>query len=364
MAFSLSNVFSSLQQAAPNTARSVVGIDVGSSSIKIIELERTDRAPILKTYGSIELGPYANQPAGSLVEPTEDILTKAIVDVMRESGAQAQAGVLSLPLQAGFATVVPIALKEEESLESKIPIEARKYIPVPLNEVILDWAALPPVAPQPVDGQQMVLLIALQNDAVSMYSSVLQTVGLAAQPMELQPFSLDRAMPAQVPGITVIIDIGAQVSKLFIFQDGSLMKLYRLSGGGHAITKKLASLHELDFISAEQLKRNAATAPQEIQADIKRVTAAVLDAPLQEFRRIIAEYETSTEATVGKVILAGGVTSPPDTQRYIADTLQHACEPMFPFAQIGYPAFMEDTLKQIGPIFAASLGGAIRLIEN
>jgi len=365
MAFSLSNVFSSLQKAAPSLVQQVIGIDIGSSAVKIVQLERSEQAPILKTYGSIELGPYLDLPAGKSIDTNQEILTKAIVDVMRESGATANTGVLSLPLQTGFVTVVPVTVEEGETLESKIPIAARKYIPVPLTEVTLDWVQLPQVGPSgDVDEKkQMVLLVALQNDAVVMHSSLLSNIGMSGQPMELEPFSLHRAVPMQIPNITVMIDIGAEISKLFIFQDNSLMKLHRMTAGGSQITEKLASLHQLDFAAAEQLKRSMASATPDHVADIKRATAAVLDAPLLEFKRIIEKYEKTVGTSVGRVILSGGVVTSPEVQRYIGDTLQRPVGSIFPFAQVGYPAFMEDTLHSIGPLFAPSLGAALRLLS-
>lgn len=362
MAFSLKKVFGSLQSKSAPVA-SVVGIDIGHSTIKVVELEQSQEAPILKTYGEIQVGPYADQPVGASVEMDNDVLAKGIVDVLRESGVTATHGVLSLPLSTGFVTMVTITTRDDEELASRIPVEARKYIPLSLQEITLDWA---PIGESQTNDRgesvQDVLLVALQNESILGFKTLLEHVDLPAQPMELGMFSAARAVGAYETTLTAVLDLGASVSKLYVYQGGSVAAIHRFSVGGSQVTEKLAELLSLDFAAAEAYKRDTAANPDQA-AEVKKVTAAVLEHSLHEVRRVLQKFETSHGATIDTMYLAGGVSNTNDIERYVADVLQRPVTRAFPFAQVGYPAFMEDVLRSIGPVFVNSLGAALRLLQ-
>ena len=360
MAFSFKKVFSSLQ-SSPALAQSAVGVDIGRSAVKVVELERNEEAPILKTYGEIHLGPYAEQPVGSVVDFDIELLKKAIVDVLRESGVSARHGTLSLPLSTGFVTVIQIVTPEGEEIASRIPVEARKYVPLPLQEITLDWA---PVGAAHTNERgetvQSVLLVALQNESVISFKTLLDHIELPQQPMELAMFSASRALDGAAETVA-LVDVGAAVSKLYIYESGTLAGIHRFTAGGAQVTTKLAELMSVDVAAAEEIKRSAADA--DTIANVKRVTTAVFDASLQEIRRIIQQYETSHNVTDVPVVLSGGVVNTGGFEQYVSDVLQRPASRAFPFATVGYPAFMEDVLRDIGPTFMNSLGAALRHVR-
>ena len=141
MAFSFAKIFSGVKgsTAAPTAT---VGIDIGSSSVKVVEIEQTDRALMLRTYGELQLGPYGGSPLGETVQLDATKQTEAIVDVLRESQVTTKHGALAMPLSSSFVTVVPVTLGPEEDMGSRVPVEAKKYIPLPLNDVTLNWNEL------------------------------------------------------------------------------------------------------------------------------------------------------------------------------------------------------------------------------
>jgi type IV pilus assembly protein PilM len=356
------NLFSSLKGSPVVAPERMVGIDVGSSSVKVVEFEFTERAPVLRTYGELQLGPYADQPLGNIVELEQKAMVEAVVDVLREAGVTAKAGVYVLPLSDGFVTVIPVTLRKGEELDTRIPVEARKYIPVPLTEITLDWVELPPLSGKKGSVPE-VLLVALQNERITQTSALLAQIEMGGQPTELEIFSTIRATSEASGAPYGIIDLGARFARLYIVREGLLDRVHRVTTGGSSITKMLAQMRNVDFATAENIKRNPSANETE-RVDVRKATAAVLDAPLGEFRRLIGQYQERTGMPLSRLVLTGGVAATPFITEYLSDTLGQSVTLANPFSHVGYPAFMEDTLTHIGPSFTVSIGAALRLIEG
>lgn len=362
MSFSLSNIFASLQKQTTSKPNRVVGIDIGSSSIKVVELEKTERALTLRTYGELQLGPYAQTDLGSNVSLSEQVKAAALIDLIREANVKATSGVLAMPLAASFVTVISLTLGEKDDIATKIPVVARKYIPVPMSDVVLDWLELPPLG-KTKEGDLEVLLAAIQTESFTEFSNLMRAVKMTSEPSEIEVFSTIRALNSSKASTMAIIDLGSRVSKLYIARDGTLERIHRVTTGGEAITKKIAALREVSFIEAENLKRNV-NSESEHAGDVRKATQAVLEAPLQEFKRIIDIYETRLGHPLGSVTLVGGVAAGFGISELATDVLVHEVTRSNPFSHVAYPAFMDDTLKELGPVFAASLGAAMRPLQE
>src|SRR3990167_10289295 len=143
MAFSIGSVLKSLGSFGKAAERSVLGIDIGASSAKVVQLRTSRGAAILETYGEIALGPYAQQPIGKALKLSPEKTAEAITDLMREANVTARVGGLSIPFSSSLVTVLDLPKVDNETLKRIVPIEARKYIPIPASEVTLDWFVIP-----------------------------------------------------------------------------------------------------------------------------------------------------------------------------------------------------------------------------
>lgn len=357
MAFSLRTLFSSVQDKASSGAQVTVGIDLGSSSVKVVEIEETERALTLRTYGELQLGPYEGAPLGDMVQLSQKKRIESIVDVMRESGANARKGVLVIPLAVSFMTVIPISAKADEDITSKIGVEARKYIPIPLSDVALDWVEIG--SGDSKSTMREVMIAAIEHSTVRNYKEALEAIGLASQPSEIEAFSLVRALNRSTDTTLAVLDIGAHTSKLYIVQGGTIERIHRVAAGGVAITKRLAEMRGLSFEDAENLKRSYSD-DHEAARDIQKATTSILDSVFLECKRIIEQYEARIGQPIGRTVLAGGVSSFVGTPTYARDALGREVEVGNAFDKLAYPAFMEDTLTEIAPSFGVAIGAALR----
>src|SRR3989338_8244595 len=126
-------------------SESVLGIDIGSSSIKIVQLSRKNGHAVLDTYGELSLGPYAGKSIGEATSlPTEKII-EALGDLLKEKEVKITTRLcgVAIPFSSSLITVIDMPNESLKQLSEMIPIEARKYIPVPISEVSLDWYIIP-----------------------------------------------------------------------------------------------------------------------------------------------------------------------------------------------------------------------------
>ncbi len=363
MAFGLKNIFKTLAPANVILPRHVVGIDFGASSVKVVELEQRETLLALKTYGELQLGPYGQKPLGRVVQLTLQQRVEALVDVMREANVSGEAGVLALPLSSSFVTVFGITAKADEDLSPRVKVEARKYVPVPLTEVSLDWTELPPLSDTDAPGVREVMVAAVQNESYADMNSLMSAVKLTSQPTEVEIFSVLRALTKTDDTSFAVIDLGAQTSKIYIAHEGMVRKIHRVFAGGAQVTDRIAQAMSLGAEDAENVKRNY-TVGDASAAAITQAMQGTYERALQEFRRVLLQYEARAGAPVGRVVLTGGVAAFPDMPSIVSYHLDRPVTRANAFNKVAYPAFMEDTLTEIAPTFTVALGAALRPYAN
>lgn len=361
---SISDIFSSFQNKH-DASNGVVGIDIGSSSIKVVELQDRKGVITLTTYGEIQLGPYAGKDIGESVVLDSKQEQEALVDVIRESAVHARSAVFAMPLSSSFVTNVSIEAEADTDLASIVRIEARKVIPASLSEVTLDWAEVEVTKTEAKEdkiNRRSVLIAAIQNSALERFKVLMQFAGLTQPPTEIECFSTIRALYSSDESDIAVIDIGAVSSKLYIARKGLLMRMYRIRAGGAIATKRIAEMLEVDFEVAEELKfaadKNASTF-----SEMKRAHNSSYDRPFREFNQVLREYEKKTGVTFDSVYLAGGGALFPGTDAHLKEVLNREVIMANPFSKVAYPAFMEDTIRTIGPSFTVALGAAVRVFE-
>ncbi len=346
-------------------ARRVVGVDLGSTSIKVVELESRDDVVNVTTYGEILLGPYANVPLGDAVTLDAKKEQLALVDVFRESAVQANSAVFAVPMSSSFVTVIHIPkIGTDDEISGQVSVEARKYIPMPINEVSLDWAKIHRSESDTDTEKQEVLLVAIQNEVLKRLQSLMKRTNLPEQPTEIECFSTIRGASGLLnTDRMAVIDIGGSSAKLYIVREGLLEQLHRVRSGGTHITKQLAADLETDFSDAEVRKRGIDTASDEIRQTIDRVHEKVLTRTLHEMQKVIHTYEQEHGSEVSDVVLTGGVAQYAKVTKIVEDVLRKKVHLANPFAKTAYPAFMEDVVTEIGPTFTVALGAALRHFE-
>src|SRR3989344_4042056 len=187
-----------------------VGVDIGSSAIKVVEIKKKKGKAVLETYGAIALGPYDETDIGRVTNLPVQKITEALIEVLKQSGITGDSLAFAVPIQSSliFTVELPVAIKENE-MESIVSTEARKYIPVPITEVSLDYFILPhreesfeemnmdadnnQNAPQKTVEKTSMLVVATQNDAIARFHSIVSQCSMSASFFEIEIFSSIRS---------------------------------------------------------------------------------------------------------------------------------------------------------------------------
>jgi len=347
-----------LDSATPKDTSSALGVDIGTSAIKVVELEERNGVVTLVTYGEIQLGPYAGKPLGAAVHLSPKQEQEALVDVIRESAVKSRNGVFAMPLSASFISTTVLEAEPDVDLSALVRVEARKLIPASLSEVTLDWAELEAASDD--QSGRSVLIAAIQNTAIERFNVLMQFAGFDGAPTEIECFSTNRTISKKKHA--VVMDFGATSTKMYMAHNGVLTRMHRVNVGGAQVTQAIAETLHVDFAAAELIKQQA-TAHSEHYTTVKQAYETTYSRSLREFRQVIDHYQTKFDTEFPYVLICGGASLFPGLANQLLDRLDIQVELLDPFKNVAYPAFMEDVMLQIGPSFVPALGAALRNFE-
>lgn len=239
-----------------NTA---VGIDIGSSAIKVVELKRENGRALLSTYGALSLGQYKEGATlGQVVVLDADTIAKALVDVLKETNITSKSVVVGIPSISCiiFILQLPAAI-DEASMPQVIPNESKKFIPVPLEDVSLDWYVIPRredsgiasrvVAETGGEAKLSVLVVATLNETLVKYTDVLKKTALPMENLEIEIFSHIRSVLTRELFPVMIVDVGASKTKLTIVEHGIVETFRLVNRGSQDMTLSIAHSLEVPF---------------------------------------------------------------------------------------------------------------------
>jgi len=381
MAFSFGDIGKQISSALGGRKEgSALGIDIGASSVKIVQLRASRGAAVLETYGEIALGPYGGQPIGKAVKLSPEKTAEAIKDLMKEANVTARVGGMSIPFSSSMVSVLDLPKADKEALKRIVPIEARKYIPVPITEVTLDWFLIPEEEgessafdrvekPGARARGQEVLLVAIHNSTVQNYQAITTEAGLSVEFYEIEIFSAARSSLGHGIAPVLVVDLGAATTKMYVVERGIVRLTHLVTVGGQQMTETLARSMTWEFDKAERIKRerglndsNAYSTDENER--IKTALLSTLTRVFSEVNRVLLSYGQRYNKNVSHVVLSGGGASLPGIAEEAKTALHADVEIADPFARTEAPAFLGNVLREIGPGFAVSVGIVLRKLKN
>ena len=357
---------------------SVIGVDIGSSSIKVVQLKKRRGKAVLETYGEIALGPYAGFDVGQATNLPAEKIAEAIKDIVKEANVTTMLSGVSIPFKSSLVSLIELPRVSDAELKEMIPIEARKYIPVPISEVTMDWWIIPDehndldfVEAEDEDGKTVspprkveVLVVSIHNEVLNTYSSIVKNAGLNTDFFEIEMFSCTRALIFGEIDSVMIFDMGASTTKIYILEGGVIKSSHIVNKGSQEITLSISRGMNVTFDRAEHMKRSLGTLAKADEDKIYEIISLTMDYIFSEANSALLNYQKRFNKSVSKVILTGGGVAMKGVVELAKSNFQTTVEIGDPFNKVEAPAFLEGVLKTAGLEFAVAVGIALRKLQE
>ena|SRR3989344_1649863 len=301
--------------------KSKLGVDIGTSSIKVVQLKKEEKGYLLETYGIVDVSLRKSMDSGfDAIAETARILRL----LLEKSRVTTKKVVASLPNNIVFVSMIEIPEMSEKELKAAIEFEARRYVPLPLEEVTLSWSVLrePSFAKategKPATSQKLkILLTAVPTSVIENYLKMFKIAGLEPQALEIESLALIRSLAGSRSESFMIVDIGARNTSLSLVDKGFLRLSRNLTVGGETITAAIARGLKVSVQRAEQFKKDLGLGG-ELLKQIPDALRPPIDTIKSEITQLINIYE-SGGGSIREIIFAGLGAKLPGLVEYFSD---------------------------------------------
>ena len=334
-----------------------VGLDIGSKTIKIIELSKEGSRWKLRSSGII--GYKGNAPEHMKDERESVVLAEAIKKLHKEAKVSSKNIILSLPETQVFTRTVKFPFLTDSEIASAIKWEAEQYIPIPVSEAVVQHSILerredlsPP--------QVLVLLIAVPKSLVEKYVRVVRMAGLSVVAVETDLMAMVRVLAPENQTV-LLVDFGARSTNIAIAKEGQLAFSRSIPTAGDAFTRAVAQVLGVENIQAEEYKRAYGLSGSQLEGKIKSALEPMFRLVSDEMRKAIHFYQTEEKGLPPKsVILAGGTSGMPEAISAITRLLGLETIIGNPFSKVAIDAEAARMISDYAPLYAVAVGLAMR----
>ncbi len=338
------------------SSNNFIGIDLGSTSIKIVELRKEKEQLRLVNYG------FSENTIPIKIEQIKDIrpIVKIIEKIQHKANIKGQEAYVALPTFSVFTSVLNLSNVLAKDIPSAVHWEAKKVIPLPLEDMILDWKQIdPPEKKGPTNVR--VLLTGAPKILVKKYVSIFRETNVHLKSMETETFSLIRSLLGNDKTTSMIVEIGANTTDVAIIDKGIPMLSRSISVGGDAITKALSDRLKVSLEHAEQFKYDLGLedlSESENNASSK-VVMEVLSPVVNEIKYAMELYRNKNNIKTEKIILSGGSAMLPNLPEYLSKILDKKVLIGNPWDRVSCQVDLKPLLDEIGPRMSVAVGLAM-----
>jgi type IV pilus assembly protein PilM len=337
---------------------SIIGLDIGSHAIKLIELSKQGTTVSLLSAGSV---PTPFKALSSQNAADSQAVGVAIKKLVKDAGCKTRKVNIALPEAQVFTRIIEVPQLSTKELGSAIKWEAEQYIPLPLEQVTVDFTVLR-------DSQELgqnkmeVLLVACPKILLERYLTYIDFADLSVDAVETEIIAASRSLVRSAPNAktVMIVSLGAQTTDLAILRNGILTFTRSMSAGGEALSRALAERLGFELSQAEAYKKTYGLEKDKLQGKIVDASRPIMDTIVGEIKRAIAYYqEKFRNENVDVILLSGGTARLPGMVVYLAQSVNVEIQLANPWVGIKKDSRF-NVLENEGPVFAVSMGLALR----
>jgi type IV pilus assembly protein PilM len=348
-------------------AKALVGLDIGSSAVKAIELKQAGKGYKVTGFGS-EPVPPDSIVDGAIIDAA------AVADAIRRlfdgRNIKTREVAASLSGNAVIVKKITLPMMTDAELAESIYFEAEQYIPFDIQDVNLDYQILDRGDPANGKNSIDVLLVAAKKEKIADYTGVIAQAGRTAVVVDVDAFAIQNAYEVNYGvdknAVVVLLNAGASATNINILQGEQSVFTRDISIGGNAYTEALQRELNLPFDQADQLKRGEAVNGTSYE-DARPVLRAVTENVVLEIQKTFDFFKTTAPSDrIDRIIVSGGASRAESFSDLLADRFAAPVEPFDPFKRVVFDPkkFQVQVLAETAPTVAVAVGLALRRVND
>jgi type IV pilus assembly protein PilM len=366
MLTSFKNIFETDIVSLLTPRRQLVGLDIGSSAIKLVQLKESKGRYFLQKFGVKPLEPEVIVD-GTVMD--EGRVVSAIRELFEESNVKNKHVAISISGHAVIVKKISLPPMPDDELEGQVRLAAEQYIPFDINEVNIDFHVLPPDPSGDAQSDMSVILVAAKKDKINELTELVKGAGLIPVVMDVDAFAIENMHAVNYPmaqdETTALVNVGASVMNVNIIRGGVSLFTRDIPLGGNRYTEAIQREMGMSYDEAEEIKKgeraNEGGGPLTNVIDIVNAEVA------SEIARTVDYFKTSaSNADLDRVLVCGGVARIKGLVQQLGDRMQVSVELANPFGEIDTSGSDADpdTLADMAPLAAVGVGLALRAVGD
>lgn len=334
-----------------------IGLDIGTKTIKVIELEKKGNSYALVASGVVG---YRGQNIEKLIEEKDVAAFAEIIQrLFKSAGIGGKDVAIALPEPLVFTRTIRLPLLTDQEVASAIKWEAEQYIPIPIKEAIIQHQILQRVDSGP-NQEVVVLLVAAPRTLVDKFVNVLSAAKINVNAVETELMSMVRAL-APRGQTSLVIDFGARSVDCAIAYGESLTFSRSIPTAGEALTRALTQSLKISEMEAEQYKRAYGLSESLLEGKIRAALEPVLASLVDELKKAIHFYQSEEKGQApSTTIISGGSAGMPELISYLSNALGTEVLVANPFSKISLSQNTLNSIAPYAPLYSIAVGLAMR----
>ncbi len=335
-------------------------LDIGTTSMKAVEMTRQGETFALKNYAILETFGYLERSNNALQTSNLKLLENEVALylslLLKRLNPTSGAAVLSVPTFSTFSTLVELPAVQEHEIAKIMQYQAQQYIPLPIASVTVDWIKVGERVDDSGARKLQILLMSIVNDHIEKYRKILQSVGIRMLGVEVEGLSLARALTSGSKEPTLILDIGGRSTGIFVAQEGFLKFAGQTDFSGGSLTQTISTGLTISPRRSEDLKRERGLLGSGGEQELSTLIEPILDVIIAEGVRVRTNYEKAYQQTVTRAILSGGASNLLGIEEYFTRELGLPTTKADPFKFVTYNQALAPVVKDLGPHLSVAVG--------
>jgi type IV pilus assembly protein PilM len=343
----------------------LVAIDIGTSSIKLAELDMGRKGAVLKRFSIYPIAPGLVN-GGEIIDTNS--VSEAIASLMSSAKSKRKMAVTGMWGSSVIVKKISMPKMEENLVAEQIKWEAEQYIPFDVNEISLEHHIL---RNRGAGTESMeVLLVAAKQEFVFRFIETLEIAAVKCAILDVSGFALANCFETNygtMPGMVALLNIGAGVTNFVVLDNGEVIFCRDIGVGGQSYTSEINKTMGLSLSEAEAMKVSASLG-QEVPQDVHNIISSTNEQVIDEIRNSFEFFNATTAngATIQRMFVSGGSIFVPGLVEQVSKAVNVPYEVHDPFQKIGYDpkAFSADAIAQIKAISPVALGLGLRKLTE